>query len=344
MRSTDKLYDIINIISFNRPIYFEEVLNSIVNQTTDYSQKSIHIWIDGYRGSLDEAKGKPNRTEEVTRLAQKYIPNAVIHRFTDNIGIARIYQEAEKFSLSSQAQYALFFEDDLVLSPSYIEALELLMNWASEQDEIAIVTAHGYVHEYLAESEQFLELPCGLYYVHSMWAYAVKIQHLKERQPFIDTYIKLMDSTKYYNRNHNLIRKYFYNQGLSFIPGTSQDYAKHAALWAFGKCAVTISIQLSKYIGREGEHSDEANFVRLGYNNSEIASFDRKLYKELLPAQMDYTLLKALRLMELETILAQVLMAENQALISENQALQLSKSWRLTAPLRSIADAMKAFR
>lgn len=59
MRSTDKLYDIINIISFNRPIYFEEVLNSIVNQTTDYSQKSIHIWIDGYRGSLDEAKESP---------------------------------------------------------------------------------------------------------------------------------------------------------------------------------------------------------------------------------------------------------------------------------------------
>ena len=255
--------------------------------------------------SLDEARGKPDHTEKVMRLAQKYIPSAVMHRSLKNMGIARIYQEAEKLCCSSsQAPYALFFEEDLVLGPSYMEALELLMKWASDRDDIAIVTAHGHTHEHLnlAEYRRLLELPPGLYYVHSLWAYAVKTRHLKERRPFIDNYIKLINCSSYYSRDQKSIREYFCDHGLRFIHGTSQDYAKHAALWAFGKCAVTISILLSKYIGREGEHMDEAAFEWLGYNKSDIATFDARLYKRLLPDCVDYTSLKALRLLELQTI------------------------------------------
>ena len=54
--ASEQLYDNINIIAFNRPAYFEEVLKSIVDQKVDYTAKSVHIWIDGYREFIRRGK------------------------------------------------------------------------------------------------------------------------------------------------------------------------------------------------------------------------------------------------------------------------------------------------
>ena len=298
-----KLFDTINIIAFNRPDYFNQTLSSLCEQNLSKFGARLHVWIDGYNGSLDEQRGVPNRTGEVVELATTHLPNALIHRHSDNLGIAAIYDRAEKFScLNSAAPYILFFEDDLVLGPRYLEALEILMDWALDIPDVAIVTAHGYSHEYLGLAKRHLSFSAGLRYAHSLWAFAVKAEHLKERQPFIDGYLSLMNGRRYQNRDHKTIIEYFHSCGATFISGTSQDYAKHAALWLFEKCALTTSFRLSRYIGQEGQHSDPALFQALGYGDGDLQDFNSESLKAMLPKTPDLTCLKATRLLELQII------------------------------------------
>jgi hypothetical protein len=125
---------------------------------------------------------------------------------------------------------------------------------------------------------------------------------LKERQTFIDGYLSLMNGRRYQDRDHKKIIEYFHSCGAPFIPGTSQDYAKHAALWLFGKCALTTSLRLARYIGQQGQHCDPAVFHALGYGDGDLQDFNAETFKAMLPRTLDLTPLKATRLLELQII------------------------------------------
>ena len=111
-----------------------------------------------------------------------------------------------------------------------------------------------------------------------------------------------MNGRRYQNRDHKTIIEYFHACGATFISGTSQDYAKHAALWLFEKCALTTSFRLSRYIGQEGQHSDPALFQALGYGDGDLQDFNAETFKAMLPKTPDLTSLKAIRLLELQII------------------------------------------
>ena len=48
------LFDTVNIIAFNRPDYFNQTLKSLCEQNLGKFGARLHVWIDGYNGSLDE--------------------------------------------------------------------------------------------------------------------------------------------------------------------------------------------------------------------------------------------------------------------------------------------------
>jgi hypothetical protein len=294
------LFDTVNILAFNRPDEFARVAASLAAQ--DFGQAALHVWIDGYNGSADEDRGKPDLTAAVAQLAEQLLPRAAIHRFEDNLGPARIYDVAENFALAqSGAPFVLFFEDDLVLGPHYLEALILLMEMARTRDDVAIVTAHGYAHEYLGEARR-LRLTAGLTYVHSMWGFAVKRAHLIERKEFLDAYVAIVARDRYHRRDGRVIKQLFIDHGVGFVVGTGQDYAKHAALWLFDRCALTIPVRLASYIGVDGLHSNPVLFNQLGYGGGEIAPFEREGYAGLIARGFNAAEVLAVRMVELQAI------------------------------------------
>jgi hypothetical protein len=317
----ETLFDTVNIIAFNRPDYFERMAASFAAQLVNLESCKIHVWIDGYGGSLDEERHRPDRTNEVLKIAMTHFPQASVHRFSDNLGIALIYNEAESYALQHSAgPYVLFFEDDLVLGPGYLEAMDLLMVWALSDKNIAIVAAHGYVHEYLGEVKERFTLPVGVYHLQSLWAYAVKLEHMRERKAFLDGYISIVGRDKYHRRNPNEVQQYCMDQGTDLIVNASQDFAKHAALLLSEKCAVTVSKRLAKYIGVVGTNADAATFRALGYEGGDIERFEPVEYKALLDSGYSLNELRALRLIELLNIkvarLSNALIRERH--ISEN--------------------------
>ena len=72
------LFDTVNIIAFNRPDYFNQTLKTLCEQNLGKFGARLHVWIDGYNGSLDEQRGVPNRTGEVMELANARDKHCVV--------------------------------------------------------------------------------------------------------------------------------------------------------------------------------------------------------------------------------------------------------------------------
>jgi hypothetical protein len=297
------LYDQVHVLAFNRPDYAERVLAALAAQLPRTPDgPSVHVWIDGFHGSRDQARGERDQRAAVAQLVADHLPQARLHRQATNLGIARLFQRAERLSLrQGRAPYALFFEDDYVPGPDYLRALELLMHWGLEQPEVAIVTAHGIVAEHASPLLGDLEeqLPARPLFVHSLWAFAIKRSHLRERTAYLRDYLATMRGVRYRERNDDAICAFHASRGLPCIHGTSQDYAKHAALLLHGRLAVTVPYRLGHYIGRRGEHSTDAGFERLGYHRLHEQRFDPHLYRQALAVPLDAPLLRWARLLEL---------------------------------------------
>ena len=302
-KDNNEYFDNINILCFNRPEYAKKVFNSIKAQIGNLEEKiNINIWIDGYKNSKEEFLKNRDQTSEVYKIAKDTFDISNIFQMKENIGIARMYSKAEEYCLkNSTKKYALFFEDDYVLGESYLAAMDLLMEWAFNKKEISIVTAHGIISEYL--DSYFYEISenplLGPSPVHSLWAYAIKIEHLKERKVFLDEYLSLIKNTPYHKRNNVLILEFFNSKGIPFIHGTSQDYAKHAALIYYDKLAITIPNYLGEYIGIKGEHTNLQLFRKLGYDRKKLDIFNLEEYKKKLNLYSDFDSLKKIRKFEL---------------------------------------------
>jgi hypothetical protein len=327
------LFDQVHILAFNRPDYLALVLEALVPQLSQAPAGiSIHAWVDGYVGSRDEACGQKDRRAEVVRILQEELPQARVHRLATNAGVARVFARAERLTLrEGRAPYALFFEDDYVLGPEYMRGLEMLMRWGLDHPEVAIVTAHGIVAEHAAELLQDLPewLPPQPLFVHSLWAFALKRSHLRERSTCMRDYLATMRGIRYRERDEATITALYASMGLPFIHGTSQDYAKHAALLHHERLAVTVPLRLGRYIGRRGEHANDSVFERLGYHRLGEQPLDPRWYSQALAAPLDPALLRWSRLLELLLIRSND--AERQ-LLAAQQELQHLKSAACSPP------------
>ena len=195
------------------------------------------------------------------------------------------------------------------------------MEWAFDKEEIAIVTAHGIISEYLdSYFNEITENPSkGPSLIHSLWAYAIKLDHLREREIFLKEYLSLMRNTPYHKRDNELILEFFNSKGLPFINGTSQDYAKHAALILFNKLAITIPKYLGEYIGIKGEHSNLQIFKKLGYQKKKGDIFNIEEYKNKLNLYLDFDSLRKIRKFELLIMQLQSKLEESEKKLKESK-------------------------
>lgn len=301
----DFLFDQVHIIAFNRPDYFRQVAQSISNQIQKCGNAvAVHVWIDGFKGSKDESICLLDRTPETAAIALSVFPDVHIHRHQTNIGVARIFERAESLARRrSFSPYALFFEEDYVLGPQYLDGLCTLMKWGLGHDEVALLTAHGIAFEYIVGGDISIRayLPASLAWPHSLWAFAIKVEHLRERTEYIQGYLRTMQRQRYWKRDHQEILNYHASKGNAWIPGSSQDYAKHAAMLYHGRIAVTLPYQLGRYIGERGEHSSPRVYKSLGYNNFAMAESEICLGElaSKLPLSFDRSTLSWMRVQEL---------------------------------------------
>lgn len=238
----------VNILGFNRPKYFEKVLESLTRQTVQVDPSLTTIWIDGYRGSRDESRNRTNNTEKTIQLATNYFPGANLVIREHNFGIAMQYREAEAQSFRTNADIAFFFEEDLVLSPHYLEALIDLEIKTRNFPQIGRIAAHGYIKD-----RKDFKRTTGVGQSMKTWGCGVRRSLYESSLPLLGKYYEVLAGTPYFRRDSDSIRSVLLELGLE-VNATSQDFVKGRIASHLGFTGVSTYGQLGRYIGRSGEH------------------------------------------------------------------------------------------
>ncbi|HEU4825046.1 MAG TPA: hypothetical protein VFS85_01120, partial [Dongiaceae bacterium] len=88
----------------------------------------IHLFQDGAVNRYSGVRyADDSAIEACVRLFREVFPRGHVHASVPNIGTCENFLRAERFAfVTLKAPVAYFFEDDLVLSPHYVSALDVL--------------------------------------------------------------------------------------------------------------------------------------------------------------------------------------------------------------------------
>lgn len=261
------------ILSFNRPNYLSEVLQSLrLQEEVDWSGISVHLFQDGEVNKFSgRTKAEKSSVDECCRLFKDNFPEGTVHRSKDNIGIALNFARAENFAFEEiNSEFAIFLEDDLILSPFYIKTMLKLYALIKDRDDVGYFAAYG-VHR--ASNADHLRFHNDLVALEHNWAFGLTKRQWSKSRPYIDQYLNLVKDVDYTERPHEKIRQLFASWG-GAMAGSSQDVAKTLACYFTGSTKINTFAAFAKYIGETGVHFTPQHFKALGYDRSEFLTQD----------------------------------------------------------------------
>ena len=187
------------IISFNRPDYLELVLLSLKRQSLPLDLFKIYLFQDG---GIDRFSGKVVADTSKSIETFKYIfPTQTIIESDVNLGVALNYDRAEKFAFDVlKADYAFFFEDDLVLGFNYLKALMRMTEFALDEPRVGYVAAYG--DHYASPKDQISNAKKVIMLDHK-WGFALTKRQWLLQKEIIDGYIDIIKTSNYQSRNHD---------------------------------------------------------------------------------------------------------------------------------------------
>jgi FkbM family methyltransferase len=178
------------------------------------------------------------------------------------------------------AECGLFFEDDLLLSPHYLDALLQLANFALCEPLVSYVAAYGEHTASLARqrfnSKRLIPM------LHN-WGFALTKRQWLQQKSIIDGYLSIIRDVDYKRRDHRRIEEYFASLGFAW-GGSSQDTAKRIAGFVLGTTRLMCFPCFGQYIGREGLHFTPDIYDKLGYNKTML--YDQSVTEFNLPTRV----------------------------------------------------------
>ena len=259
----------IAIMSFNRPHYLAEVCNSLACQDDNVSDKHIYFFQDGaFNVFSNKQYASDNVLAECTEVFQSSFPKANVISSPVNLGVALNFDRAERY-LFELLKYdaAIFLEDDMVLSPSYVGIVQALLERAVSDSRIGMVSAYGRgpgatAEEQVANVNQIVEMRHN-------WAFGITRQFWCRRQVLVDQYIDAMRHVDYRPGNRPTRKIHRLQDAWEFKRNAnSQDVVKQMATVLVGGCRITTFGNYARYIGEVGLHSNPDKFARGGYSNT----------------------------------------------------------------------------
>lgn len=262
----------IAILSFNRPQFLEPMLTSLRDQRGGLLEdREIHLFQDGAVNRYSRLRyAKDEEVAESVRVFRRLFPQGEVHASADNIGICENFRRAERFIFEERgADCGYFFEDDLVLSPAYLEMLERLRAWADTKDNVAYFAAYG---NYYAGREEIAERRRELMTLDHHWAFGLLRRHWEKMQPLLEPFYRIVTGNDYARRDHRAVFA-LYEAGDAAPRASSQDAAKAFACDRLGLWRTNTVVPFARYIGSTGQHMTPAAFDAIGFNRT-VASAD----------------------------------------------------------------------
>lgn len=230
------------LFSYNRPDYLRQVIKSLEEQTASVDW---YFFQDGPLDALDAID-----VSECTNILANSSIDAVLRVNNNNECIAK--QKLKAHNLFLEYDFVVFFEDDMVVSPFYIELLQK-MHSRFPEDLV-------YAPDRFWDAKS-LDLTSVIENWTHFWGYGMGSDLGKKITPFLQEYDDFLDNTPYRHRPSSAIREKWH------VGVTSHDAILDYALKTLGKKKFTLKIPRGRYIGMTGMHATMEHFRR---NNFDI--------------------------------------------------------------------------
>jgi hypothetical protein len=260
----------IAVIAFNRPHYLKQFLASLAAQQPRINPRRVHLVQDGavnrYSGIRYAADADIAASISVFR---NHFPIGHVHSSPQNLGIAENVLRAEKLLFETLgAPVGYFFEDDLVLSPHYVAALDRMRRALARFDRIVYFNANGSHRSSLEEQRRNAG---KLVFMGNFTAFALKRSHWIRMKPFLDGYHRLVIGTDERIAPRDQLRALLRSWGRSQThPHTGQDGARDLATHLMSRWRATCFQVYSRSIGLWGTHVRPEIFEELGLHQAVI--------------------------------------------------------------------------
>jgi len=256
-------------MSFNRPQFLKPVLTSIIHQGSDIVDgREVHLFQDGAVNKYSRIRyAKDADIEKSIEAFQESFPGGTVHNSAHNIGIFENFKRAEEYVfVERRFDCAYFFEDDLILSTRYLEAMDGIRRWGDHAGNVSYFAAYG--NHYATEQEQ-QEHQHELMALDHHWAFGLYRTHWQAMQPLLKPYESVVYGMDYSRRDH---RKVFALYDASEISprASSQDAAKAIASQRLNLWRCNTVVTYAKYIGTTGQHMTPELFKELGFDKTVV--------------------------------------------------------------------------
>lgn len=266
----------IAVLSFKRPDYLKQVLESLKAQTVgSLEDRGIHLFQDGAVNRYSRIRYA--RDEDIAASVEVFrsiFPEGQVHASPDNIGVCENYRRAEQTLFEDlDADIGYFFEDDLVLSPVYLEMMDRLADWASRMPNVAYFAAYG---DYYASAEDREARKAELTTLDHHWGFGLLRRHWRQINALLGPYYEIVCGEDYSRRDHRRIYD-LYRPYKASPRASSQDAAKAFACDRLGLWRANTVVSYAKYIGDSGQHMTRNAYEALGYDKVVVAQFAEPL-------------------------------------------------------------------
>nr|WP_156387687.1 glycosyltransferase [Methylobacterium sp. Leaf399] len=263
------------IVSYNRPQYLRQTLEGLRASVDLSSDPGRDVWLfqdAAYSSYYDVVKTDPKLIDECVEIFHRIFPQGKMRRSSSNLGIALNIDAAEQCAfVEHDNEAAIFFEDDLVPSPRYIEILDRLIEQALGDERIGMVSAYGSNVVVTVEAQERSKTALGR--MHHNWGFGLTRRHWRERNELVRPYIDAISLVDYSDRPYLPIYKLWLSRGYGPLP-SNQDLFKNVATNELGRVRISTATVNAKYIGEEGEHYTPDLYNSIGFDKTEI--FDYK--------------------------------------------------------------------
>jgi len=256
-------------MSFNRSRLFGQVAKSLSQQIeANIHGRPVALFQDG---AVNKFSGIRRADDAAIRanveVFEHYFPQGKTFVAENNLGIALNFERAERYAFEELNQdAALFFEDDLLLSPFYVNALDQMIQLALRDDRIGYVSAYG---PQGPPSTRANAEPLRYETLGHLWGFGLTKRLWQRNRRFVEPYLQLVRNIDYRQRDTRAVARLFSSWGMG-CPATSQDAAKHMACVLNNAINLNLSFSLGKYIGSNGLHMTPEMFEFVGFDQTEL--------------------------------------------------------------------------
>jgi tetratricopeptide (TPR) repeat protein len=267
----------IAIVTYSRAHYYSLVLPSILAQRIGDKPISdvydIYIFQDG----LWAGETADNRRGHATigaMLATHPRKDRVFQQ-NENLGVALHFDFIEKMLFAAEGyDYVAFCEDDLILAPAYMAALDRMAERFAEDPRVGMMSVHpGNCTVSLEVQREHLGDFAAMGH---NWGFGLSRSFWKRRQPFVEQYLDLIRDVPYRSRNTPRVSKWLRLAGFR-DDASSQDYIKQCATTALGACRLSTFCNLGLPIGRTGLHCTPEVFLTLGMDRAVVVDQEPRI-------------------------------------------------------------------